>query len=263
VAESTLATQRLAAGIEYDGTAYRGWQMQPDAPSVHEEVNRALSVVAAAPVESVGAGRTDAGVHAAGQIVHFDPPVTRDMHSWLLGVNSNLPADINFLWVREAHADFHARFSAVSRSYRYVILNRPVRSALNRGRAWWVYRHLDSSRMHEAARQLLGKHDFSAFRASACQSKTPVRVMTQLNVSREGDFIYIDCSANAFLHHMVRNIAGSLARIGEGLERPEWLGEVLRQKDRNLSGIKAPPEGLTLTRVDYPPELLARAPAEA
>jgi tRNA pseudouridine38-40 synthase len=161
------------------------------------------------------------------------------------------------LWVRPVPADFHARFSALSRSYRYMILNRQVRSALQRERVWWVYYPLDHERMHTAAQQLVGKHDFSAFRASACQSKTPVRVMEHINVTRTGDYLQIDCKANAFLHHMVRNLVGSLVRVGQGQETVEWLGEVLRGLDRTQSGITAPAAGLTLTSVGYPSELLS------
>jgi tRNA pseudouridine38-40 synthase len=258
---ATSARSRLAAGIEYDGTAYSGWQYQTHAPSVQERLNAALTSVAAASLECTGAGRTDAGVHATGQVIHFDPPVQRSMRSWLLGVNSNLPDDINLLWVRPVPNEFHARYSATARSYRYVILNRTVRSALERDRVWWKYHPLDSDRMHEAAQQLLGEHDFSSFRAAACQSRTPVRELTEITVRRDGDHIYIDCTANAFLHHMVRNIVGSLARIGQGEESIGWLGEVLEQRDRTLSGVTAPASGLMLTRVEYPAELLAHRTA--
>ena len=248
--------QRIAAGVEYDGSAYNGWQYQPHAPSIQEELNRAVSVVADATVECTGAGRTDSGVHATGQVLHFDAPVERSVRSWLLGINTNLPDDINLLWVQPVSDEFHARFSAVSRSYRYTILNRQVRSALQRDRVWWMYRSLDHERMHLAAQQLLGKHDFTSFRASACQSHSPVRTMTNIAVRREEDHIYIDCSANAFLHHMVRNIVGSLVKIGLGEAPVEWLGEVLEDRDRNVSGITSPATGLVLTRVDYPASLL-------
>jgi tRNA pseudouridine38-40 synthase len=253
---TSQSSQRFAAGIEYDGTAYCGWQSQPHAPSIQEELNRALSSVAASSVECTGAGRTDSGVHAAGQVAHFETTVTRSPRSWLLGANTNLPDDISLLWVRPVAAEFHARFSAISRAYRYVILNRQVRSPLQRDRVWWVYHPLDHERMHAAAQQLLGKHDFSAFRASACQSNTPVRVMEHVNVTRTGDYLYIDCKANAFLHHMVRNIVGSLVRIGQGEAPVEWLSDVLHGRDRTRSGITAPATGLTLTSVGYPPEML-------
>jgi tRNA pseudouridine38-40 synthase len=249
--------QRLALGLEYDGTAYHGWQHQPHASSIQDELNRALSQVADSQIECIGAGRTDAGVHAAAQVVHFDTPVIRQPRSWLLGANTYLPDDINLIWVRAVADSFHARFSAISRSYCYVILNRPVRSALQRDRVWWVYQPLNHKDMHTAAQQLVGTHDFSAFRASGCQAHTPVRNMTEISVTRDVDFLYIKCSANAFLHHMVRNIVGSLVRIGQGVERVAWLGEVLRGRDRKLSGITAPPTGLTLTEVGYPDEALA------
>jgi tRNA pseudouridine38-40 synthase len=260
--DSAQPRQRLALGIEYDGTGYHGWQVQPHAPSIQAELDRALSAVADSPIECVGAGRTDAGVHASGQVAHFDPPVERRLRSWLLGGNTTLPDDISIIWVRHVPTDFHARFSAVSRSYRYAILNRPVRSALHRNRVWWVYRRLDHERMHEAAQQLLGRHDFSAFRASACQSHTPVREVTHIAVSREADFLYLDCTANAFLHHMVRNIVGSLVRIGLGEESVGWLGETLATGDRKLSGMTAPAAGLTLNHVEYPAELLAYRDSE-
>jgi tRNA pseudouridine38-40 synthase len=247
---------RLAFGIEYDGTAYCGWQYQPHAPSIQEELNKALSVVADTTVECIGAGRTDAGVHANGQVAHFDSPVLRKMRSWLLGVNTNLPDDITILWVREVPAEFHARYSALARSYRYTILNRPVRSALQRNRVWWVYRALDAARMHAAAQALLGKHDFSAFRAAACQSNTPVRVLTSISVTRHDDLIHIDCTANAFLHHMVRNVVGSLVRVGLGEESVSWLAEVLSARDRTRAGITAPAAGLVLNQVEYPADML-------
>jgi tRNA pseudouridine38-40 synthase len=249
---------RLAFAIEYDGTAYSGWQYQPHAPSIQDELNKALSIVADTRVECIGAGRTDAGVHASGQIAHFDPPVARKLRSWLLGVNTNLPDDITVLWVREVPADFHARYSAVARSYRYTILNRPVRSALERNRTWWVYRPLEVDRMLEASQALLGQHDFSAFRASACQSHSPVRTMTSISVVRNADFIYIGCTANAFLHHMVRNIVGSLVRVGLGEESVAWFGEVLATRDRKLSGITAPAAGLVLETVEFPAGMLER-----
>ena len=244
--------QRLAIGIEYDGTAYNGWQVQPHAPSIQDALNKAVSIVADEAVEVVGAGRTDTGVHATAQIAHFDTRANRSERSWLLGINSNLPADINVHWARPVSSEFHARFAARSRSYRYLILNTPVRSALYRHRAWWVIRSLDAGRMHDAAQVLLGEHDFSSFRAAACQASSPVRTMTAIAVQRRGEFIAISCSANAFLHHMVRNLAGSLMRIGAGEAQPDWLAEVLHAKDRTVSGMTAPAGGLTLTDVSYP-----------
>ena len=258
--DSPAATLRLAAGIEYDGTAFNGWQVQPHAPSIQEALSKAISIVADEPVECVGAGRTDTGVHATGQVAHFDTRARRAEHSWLLGINSNLPTDINVNWVAKVPAEFHARFSARSRSYRYLILNSPVRSALYRQRAWWVLKPLDAELMQTAADALLGEHDFSSFRAAACQASSPVRTITEIAVERQGEIIVITCSANAFLHHMVRNLAGSLMRIGRGDEPPEWLAEILAAKDRKRSGITAPAMGLTLTDVGYPDFPLPDAP---
>lgn len=259
-AAAAADAQRLAIGIEYDGTAYNGWQIQPHAPSIQESLNNAVSVVADAPVEVVGAGRTDTGVHATAQVAHFDTGAVRSERSWLLGINSNLPPDISIHWVARVPAEFHARFAARSRSYRYLILNTPVRSALYRHRAWWVLKPLDAQRMHEAAQVLLGEHDFSSFRAAACQASSPVRTMTAIDVQRYGDIIAIDCSANAFLHHMVRNLAGSLMRIGSGEAESGWLAEILAAKDRTVSGMTAPAGGLTLTAVDYPDFRLPASP---
>ena len=249
---------RLALGIEYDGTAYNGWQIQPHAPSIQAALNDAISYVANEAVECVGAGRTDTGVHATGQVAHFDTNALRTPHSWLMGINSRLSSDISALWVQPVDEVFHARFAALHRIYCYVILNRAVRSALHRDRAWWVRRPLDAERMQSAANALVGEHDFSSFRASTCQAHSAVRTITELKVTREGDCLYVYCRANAFLHHMVRNITGSLVRIGGGDESPGWLGEALAAKDRRVAGITAPAAGLTLTRVEYPAEMLTQ-----
>jgi len=243
---------RVALGIEYDGTSYNGWQRQKTGLGVQQRVEEALSVVANHPVEVICAGRTDTGVHATDQVVHFDTDSERSERGWLLGANTNLPEDINVSWVTPVADDFHARFSAVSRSYRYLILNRLHRSALHRHRAWWVYEPLDTERMHEAAQRLLGEHDFSAFRAAGCQANTAVRNMTHISVSREGEWITLDVTANAFLQHMVRNIMGSVAAVGLGEERVEWITEVLESRDRKAGGIAAPAHGLTLAGVEYP-----------
>lgn len=242
---------RVALGVEYDGTAYCGWQIQPHAPSIQQSLNEAISTVAAETVACVGAGRTDTGVHASGQVVHFDSLADRSRRSWLLGINSNLPDDIAVFNVWPVGEEFHARYSAVGRAYRYVILNRPVRSALERHRAWWIHQPLDVGAMAEAAACLLGEHDFSSFRAAECQAKSAVRELRRLDVTACGDRIVIDCEANAFLHHMVRNIAGSLARVGRGEADAAWLTDLLERRDRRLAGITAPACGLTLTRVDY------------
>ncbi|MAF83018.1 MAG: tRNA pseudouridine(38-40) synthase TruA [Gammaproteobacteria bacterium] len=244
--------RRLAMGVEYDGTLYHGWQYQPHAASIQECLNAAISVVADEATTCIGSGRTDTGVHAVGQVVHFETRAERSPRSWLLGINSNLPDDINVNWVKGVDAEFHARYSAIKRAYRYTILNRPVRSALARNRAWWVRQPLDESAMAVSVECLLGLHDFSSFRAAGCQSHSPLRDMIRIDVMRKRDWIFVDCEANAFLHHMVRNILGSLVEIGRG-ERPvEWLQTLLAARDRKLAGITAPAAGLVLTQIQYP-----------
>ncbi len=245
---------RIALGIEYDGTSYNGWQRQKNGIGVQQRLEEALAAVANETVEVVCAGRTDTGVHASGQVVHFDTSAERSERGWLLGANTNLPPDISVSWVRPVDEDFHARFSATSRSYRYVILNRLQRSALHRHRAWWVHQPLDEKRMHEAAQSLLGEHDFSAFRAAGCQAHSATRELRSVNVARHDDWITVDVTANAFLMHMVRNITGTLAAIGQGEQPVDWIGEVLESRDRTLGGVTAPPHGLTLVAVDYPEE---------
>ncbi len=246
---------RIAIGIEYDGTAYNGWQRQKSGRGIQQEFERAIGVVANEAVEVVCAGRTDTGVHATGQVGHFDTNVERSERGWLLGANSNLPDDVCVRWVKPVPDDFHARFSAVSRSYRYVILNRLVRSALERHRAWWVHQPLDEGAMHEAAQALVGEHDFSAFRAAGCQASRPNREITSISVTRDGDRICLDVTANAFLMHMVRNIAGTLVAIGMGEERVGYAEAILESRDRTRGGVAAPPHGLTLVRVGYPEAL--------
>ncbi|HSN72884.1 MAG TPA: tRNA pseudouridine(38-40) synthase TruA, partial [Steroidobacteraceae bacterium] len=213
---------RIAIGIEYDGTAYNGWQRQRTGLGVQARLEEALSEVANEPVEVTCAGRTDTGVHASGQVAHFDSRAVRSERGWLLGANSNLPDDICVTWVKPVAADFHARYSATARRYRYRILNRLVRSALYRRRAWWVHRDLDDRRMHRAAQALLGEHDFSAFRAAGCQASHAVREVTDIRVSRDGDWVSLDITANAFLQHMVRNITGTLVAIGSGDAEIDW-----------------------------------------
>ncbi len=244
--------RRWVMGVEYDGTHYNGWQYQPHAPSVQESLNSAISAVADESIACVGSGRTDTGVHARAQVVHFDTQAERSERDWLLGINSNLPDDINILWIKEIEAEFHARYSAVKRSYRYSILNRPVRSALALHRSWWFRRPLDAVAMAAAARCLIGQHDFSAFRAAGCQSHSPIRDMQRVAVTRRHNWVFIDCEANAFLHHMVRNIVGSLVEIGCGDRPVEWMHELLQARDRKLAGITAPPAGLVLMRIQYP-----------
>lgn len=198
------------------------------------------------------AGRTDSGVHASGQVVHFDSTSERSDRSWILGANTNLPDDIAVTWAQPVSDEFHARFSATARSYRYVIRNCLVRSALDRHRAWWVYQTLDAGRMNAAAQVLLGRHDFSAFRAAGCQASTPTREIMSISVIRHGENIILEVTANAFLQHMVRNITGTLAAIGSGDSSIESLSEILASKDRKRGGVAAPPHGLTLVDVAYP-----------
>jgi tRNA pseudouridine38-40 synthase len=249
---SGVDAMRIAVGIEYDGTGYVGWQRQKSGPGVQARVEDAIAVVANEPVEAVCAGRTDTGVHAAGQVVHFDTTADRSMRGWVLGINSNLPDDVNAIWATRVADDFHARFSAESRTYRYLILNRLVRSSLFRRRAWWVYEPLDDEAMQAAGQHLLGEHDFSAFRAAGCQASTPVRELTRLDVRRRGHWLEIRVTANAFLQHMVRNIVGTLVAIGRGDEAPDWAAEVLKSVDRTEAGVAAPPHGLTFMDVRYP-----------
>ena len=243
---------RIAAILEYDGSGFSGWQWQDSARSVQAVVEQAVSQVADAPVRVTVAGRTDAGVHASAQVIHFDTVAARGPHAWLRGANSNLPREVALLWAGEVSADFHARFSATGRAYRYVILNRAVRPTYLAKRVTHEYRPLDAVRMQAAARHLLGTHDFSSYRAVQCQAKSPVRSLHTLTVTRRDDFIVIEAAANAFLHHMIRNIAGVLMDIGAGERDPDWAREVLEARDRTLGGITAPPDGLYLTAVDYP-----------
>ena len=242
---------RIALGIEYEGANYVGWQRQRSGVGVQECLERAIARVADEPIETICAGRTDAGVHAAGQVVHFDTTAERSERGWLLGINSNLPEDINATWVAKVGDDFHARYSAKSRTYRYVILNNAVRSALHRNRAWWVNKLLDEQAMQEGGDLLLGEHNFSAFRAARCRSSTAIREINQLTVLRNNCWVLILVKANAFLQHMVRNIVGTLVAIGSGAQEPAWAGTVLDSGDRTKGGIAAPPHGLTLVNVDF------------
>lgn len=250
---TSTPARRIALGVEYDGRGLHGWQRQANAPSVQALLEAALGRVANHAVGLVCAGRTDAGVHAVGQVVHFDTTAHRPLHAWVLGANANLPGGIAVQWAREVGTGFHARFSAWARSYRYLLLNRRVRPAVLRGLVTWERRPLDVARMAAATPALLGEHDFSAFRAAGCQARSPVRTLQRLEVSRHGDLVVIDARADAFLHHMVRNLAGVLARIGAGEAPVGWAAEVLQGRDRRLGGVTAPPDGLYLTAVRYPP----------
>jgi len=247
---------RIALGLEYRGDRYHGFQRQnPGVPSIQAALEAALTKVAGGvPLTLVCAGRTDALVHASGQVVHFDTPVERSMHAWTMGANMNLPADISVTWAMEMPRHFHARFSAMARRYRYVIYNDQIRPAHMADGVTWNHRPLDVERMRQAAQALVGCHDFSAFRASQCQAKSPIKTIHHLQLFQFGRLIVLDIRANAFLHHMVRNIAGVLMTIGAG-ERPvDWAREVLEGGQRSKGGVTAHPYGLYLVQVDYPSE---------
>ncbi len=254
---------KYAVGIEYDGTDFCGWQIQSHARSVQSCVETAFSQVAGAPMKLVGAGRTDSGVHALTQVAHFGTDVQRDIFSWLRGANAHLPEDVAVLWVKPVSDDFHARFSALRRYYRYVIFNHPERSALYRRTSVRVHRPLDESAMHRAAQALVGEHDFSSFRAQGCQADSPIRQVFSIRVCRREKFVWLTVCANAFLQRMVRNIAGVLIAIGVG-DRPEaWAAEVLARRDRRQGGITAGSCGLYLTDVEYAPRFGLHLSSEA
>ncbi|PZN30457.1 MAG: tRNA pseudouridine(38-40) synthase TruA [Proteobacteria bacterium] len=246
---------RIALGLEYDGSAFAGWQAQAHAQGVQSVVEAAVARVADHPVEVVAAGRTDAGVHAAMQVVHFDTTSVRSARGWVLGTTTHLPPAVSVLWAREVPEAFHARYSALARTYRYLILNRTVRPALDHNRVCWIHAPLDHERMQAGAMHLVGEHDFSSFRAAECQSRTPMRRIYEIEVTRHGEYLEIRVMANAFLHHMVRNIAGVLIAVGTG-ERPvDWPREVLAARDRRQGGVTAPPGGLYLAGIRYAPAL--------
>lgn len=242
---------RIALGLEYDGRAFAGWQAQATAQGVQSAVERALGKVADHPVEVMAAGRTDAGVHAAMQVVHYDSDAVRSERAWVLGANTHLSGTVSALWAREVPEGFHARYSALSRSYRYVILNRAARTSLERERVCWIREPLNAVLMHEAARHFIGEHDFSSLRAAECQSRTPMRRVYRIAVTRCGDYVMIDVTANAFLHHMVRNITGVLLAVGRGKQGVDWPLQVLAARDRRSAGITAPAAGLYLVGVQY------------
>ena len=243
---------RIALGIEYDGSRFHGFERQPDQRTVQGEVELALARIADSPVRVVCAGRTDAGVHATGQVVHFDVAASRPTRAWVRGTNTYLPHDVAIIWARFVDDAFHARFSAVQRRYRYLIMNRITRPALLAGKAAWVYRSLDADRMHVGAQCLAGEHDFSSFRASGCQARHPVRRVDRIEVARVGERIVIDVHANSYLQHMVRNIVGTLVAVGSGEHDPGWVASVLTARDRRAGGVTASPDGLYLVGVDYP-----------
>jgi tRNA pseudouridine38-40 synthase len=242
---------RIALGIEYDGTDFSGWQRLTHGRSIQGAVEQALSFVADAPIEVICAGRTDAGVHARCQVVHFDTSAQRNERSWVLGANSRLPESVAVRWAKPVTEDFHARFGARARRYRYTILNRPVRPALEARFVTWERVPLDAGTMHAAAQALLGERDFSAFRTIACQARTPMRNVHEISVTRRDEHVIVEIQANAFLHHMVRNIVGSLIYVGNGRQPPAWIGELLAARDRARAAPTFAPEGLYLERVEY------------
>ena len=239
-------------GLEYDGSAFHGWQIQDEARTVQAVVEAAVARVADHPVRVHCAGRTDRGVHAEEQVIHFGTQARRSERSWMLGTNVNLPPDVAVRWARPLDPTFHARFSAIARHYRYRILCRPTRSALERDRALWLHQELDLEPMRTAARSLVGEHDFSSFRALGCQAKSPVRQVHYCDLDREGELLELRIGANGFLHHMVRNIVGVLTAIGRGEAHPTLVEELLLIRDRTRGGVTAPPQGLYFVRADYP-----------
>ncbi len=249
----TDSSRRVAAIIEYDGTEYAGWQSQVHSASIQDAVQSALSFVAGQPVVAICAGRTDSGVHALGQVIHFDTEALRTPRAWVLGANTKLPPSIALQWAGEVTQGFHARHRASRRIYRYLIVNRSARSALQRTRAAWIHRPLDAAAMHSAAQALIGEHDFSAFRSVECQSKTPVRRIDSIAVSRDGDYLWLEIVANAYLHHMVRNIVGTLLDVQAQADPRAAMAQVLASADRRYAGVTAPAAGLYLWRVEYPP----------
>lgn len=250
----TLVLQKYALLIEYDGREFKGWQKQTNPPvrSIEEELEQAVSFIANEPVKLICAGRTDAGVHAMNQVVHFETTAIRPKRAWMLGINSNLPNDCAIKDIISVNEEFHARFSAISRTYRYQIFNHPFRSPLKRFYALWNYHPLDVTAMEKGAQYLVGEHDFSAFRSSECQANTPFRNVHYIRFTQKEHLIEIELKANAFLHNMVRNIVGTLLEVGLGKEEPQYIKDVLESLDRTKGGITAPPQGLYLYNVEYP-----------
>jgi tRNA pseudouridine38-40 synthase len=242
---------RIALGLEYAGDAFEGWQSQPHGRTVQDTVERALGIVADEPVRTAVAGRTDTGVHATVQVAHFDTSARRPETAWVRGANSHLPRGVAIRWAVEVDGSFHARYRARERAYRYLLFNAPVRPAVLAGRAGWFHRPLDEAKMAAAAACLPGEHDFSAFRAASCQARTPVRIMSEARVARDGDMVVFDFRANGFLHHMVRNLVGALVAVGKGSMPPAWIGELLEGRDRSRGAPTFAPDGLYLCGVSY------------
>ncbi|WP_394779213.1 tRNA pseudouridine(38-40) synthase TruA [Undibacterium sp.] len=255
--------KRIVLGVQYNGSPWSGWQTQPNGNTVQDTLESALAKFAKTPLATTCAGRTDAGVHALEQVVHFDTVLDREMYSWVNGVNAFLPASIAVQWATEvphehkedgehdSHTDFHARFSAFARTYHYVLHNAAIRSPVWAERAGWAFRPLDADKMREGASHLIGEHDFTVFRAASCQAKTPVKHMYDIKIHQRGELIVFSLSASAFLHHMVRNIVGSLIFVGSGRREPAWMRELLESKDRSLSAPTFMPDGLYLARIGY------------
>ena len=254
---------RLALGLTYNGQAYDGWQSQPSGRTVQDQLEAALARFAAQPVDTICAGRTDAGVHGLMQVVHFDTEVQRAGFSWVRGTNTYLPPDIAVQWARPVPDAFHSRASAKARRYAYVLLESPVRPSVEAGRVGWVFRPLDEGKLRAAAAHLVGEHDFTSFRASACQAKSPVKTLQPVTITRRGAYWRFDFEANAFLHHMIRNLMGSLLQVGQGLQPPDWIGEVLAARSRDAAAPTFSPDGLYFLGPVYEPHwgLPARAPA--
>lgn len=242
---------RIALGLEYDGSRFCGWQSQPCGCGVQDALEAALSRIAGQTLRVTAAGRTDSGVHAQAQVIHFDTDAQRPLTAWVRGVNALLPDGIAVLWARQVGETFHARYSALERCYRYLLLNRPVHPGLYRHQVGWFHLPLDLEAMRQAAAPLLGSHDFSAFRSAECQAHSPVRTLTKIELSRYGDLIVFEFWANAFLHRMVRNIVGCLVYVGKGRYPPQWLAEVLASRNRTQAAPTFPPEGLYLAAVRY------------
>lgn len=247
-----MSTQRMALGLCYDGAAWHGWQKQPSGRTVQDQFEKALSQFLARPTTAVCAGRTDAGVHAFNQVVHVDTQAVRSHESWARGLNALLPSSISVQWAKTVDTDFHARFSAQNRRYVYIVRNARIRSPLLHQQVGWVYQPLSLGAMQQAAQVFLGEHDFSAFRAAECQALSPIRTLTQLDIHQRGDLFIFEFSANAFLHHMIRNLMGVLVYVGMGRQPYSWASELLCQKDRHLSAPTFSAEGLYLTGVSYP-----------
>jgi tRNA pseudouridine38-40 synthase len=242
---------RIALGVEYDGSLFSGWQSQVSGCTIQDTLQAALSSIAGETIAIVAAGRTDSGVHALEQVVHYDTNAQRPLSAWVRGVNSLLPKSVAVLWAQAVPEEFHARFSAQARSYRYVLLNRPVRSAVHHGKIGWFHAPLEVELMQVAANYLIGEHDFTSFRAAECQAKSPIKTLSQLDIMRQGDLIIFDLTAGAFLHHMVRNIVGCLIYVGKGKHPQQWLQQVLQACNRSLAAPTFAPDGLYLRRISY------------